>query len=463
MDVLEPWSPQRARKAARPACGRDLRAEHGFTLIEVLAAVALISIGVAATLRIFGASGRTVLRAERVDVATQRAQAELDRMRTLPYTRLALTTPPPSSSDPQDPGSRVEGTSLRIRPDLTEPFVMSPGAGDFAGVDPAPQDFAVGLAGATITGHIYRYVTWRDEACPLALCVGSDNTKRLTVAAIIDPEPGGLRRPPLWLSTVIVDPDAAPPGAQVPPSGGPGGGSTVTAQSFFLYDTPCGQAARQDPSSHHATHDTASVGASAAEDSTCVNPDHGRQPDLMGGTAPPGDGTTPLFRYSDDLSGGYNGGLTLLHRGTSCAASYAASAATSTPDVNKWAVHAWSTASFAQPFKLGGLVTTSLFTTAVGGVTASGRLCTTLIDRQTTAGVPTDRVLGTGIYDLSTWPTDVRRVTFSFRLAQEETLPADHQLVMALQLRGESGADISLLYDHPLYPSLLEVATSTPL
>jgi len=34
---------------------------------------------------------------------------------------------------------------------------------------------------------------------------------------------------------------------------------------------------------------------------------------------------------------------------------------------------------------------------------------------------------------------------------------------MALQVRGESGADISLLYDHPLYPSLLEVATSTPL
>ena len=57
----------------------------------------------------------------------------------------------------------------------------------------------------------------------------------------------------------------------------------------------------------------------------------------------------------------------------------------------------------------------------------------------------------------------MRRVTFSFRLAQEEIVPATHRLVFALQLRGESGGDISLLYDHPLYPSLLEVATSTPL
>jgi hypothetical protein len=85
-----------------------------------------------------------------------------------------------------------------------------------------------------------------------------------------------------------------------------------------------------------------------------------------------------------------------------------------------------------------------------------------VIDRQATNGVPTDRVLGTGVYDLSTWPTDVRRVTFSFRLAQEEIVPATHRLVLALHLTAASGADVSLLYDHPLYPSLLEVATSTP-
>jgi prepilin-type N-terminal cleavage/methylation domain-containing protein len=449
-----------ASHAVRP---HSFRSEQGFTLVEVLAAVALISIGVAATLKIFGATGRTVLRSERVEVAIQQAQAELDQMRTIPYGQLALTALPFSSNDPADPGNHVEGSSLRVRADLSEPFVLTSAAGEVARVDPAPKVFAVGLAGATISGHVYRYLTWRDESCPFALCPGTDNTKRLTVAVTLDPEPSGLRRPPMWFSTVVVDPDAAPPGTQAPPGGGPSGGDPVTAQSFFLYDTPCGQATRQQPSASHATHDTASSGTAAGDNSSCEQSDAAKQPDLMGGTAPPGDQTTPLYKYSNDLSGGYDGGLTMLNRGSTCAGSYAATDASNAQAVSKWSVHAWSTAKFVQQFIMRGLVTVSLFTTTVGGVPDAERLCVTLIDRQTTNGVLAERVLGTGVYDLSAWPTDVRRLIFSFRLAQEETVAADHRLVMALQLRGESGGDISVLYDHPLYPSLLEVATSTPL
>jgi hypothetical protein len=427
-------------------------------MIEVLAACAVISIGVASTLKTFGASGRTVLRSERTQVAVQRGQSELDRMRTIPYGELALTSLPAASNDPKDPGVRVESGSLRIRIDLTEPFVTTPASGSVARVDTAPREFAVGLNGATIRGRVFRYVTWRNENCPLALCEGDENTKRLTVAVALDPEPSGERRMPLWFSTVVSDPDTAPPGTQAPPGGGPGGGDPVTAQSFFLYDTPCGQASRQEPAASHATRDTASVGASA-----CENPSATQQPDLMGGTAPPGDRDTPLFEYSDDVSGGYPGGLTMLHRGSTCAASYTAAAASNAQAVSKWSVHAWASPVLAQAFTLRGAVTASLFTTTVGGASAAGRLCLSLIDRQVVDGVPSDRVLGTGVYDLPTWPTDVRRITFSFQLAQEEIVPAGHRLVMALHLRGESGADVSFLYDHPLYPSLLEVATSTPL
>jgi prepilin-type N-terminal cleavage/methylation domain-containing protein len=462
MDASESCSPA-ATKPAPADCTVSFGSEHGFTLVEVLAAVALISFGIAATLNIFGVSGHAVLRSQRTEVAVQRAQAELDRLRTVPFGRLAMTSPPASSSDPKDPGRRVEGSSLRVRSDLLEPFVLAPASGETAAVDPAPTDFAVGLAGSTVTGRVYRYVTWRDEPCPNALCAGSENTKRLTVAVALDPDPGGERRAPLWLSTVITDPSATPPGAQAPPAGGPSGANPVTAESFFLYDTPCGQTARQQPSVTHSTHNTASFGTAASDYSTCSNPDAGKQPDLMDGTAPPGDRTTPLFEYSSDLDGGYEGGLTMLHRGTSCAAGYAASDAANPQSVDKWAVHAWATPKFSQPFVLRGLATLSLFTTTVGGVQASGRLCATLVDRVTTNGVPSDRVLGTGIYDLPNWPSDVRRLTFSFQLAQEETVPTDHRLLLALHLRGESGADISILYDHPLYPSLLEVSTSTPL
>src|SRR4030095_9016361 len=114
----------------------------------------------------------------------------------------------------------------------------------------------------------------------------------------------------------VPDPEAAPPGAQAPPGGGPGSGDPVTPQSFFLYDTPCGQSSRQTPSAAHATHDTSSVGASANPDSTCENPDSALQRELMGGISPPGDRTTPLFQYSTDLAGGYDGGLTMMRRGS---------------------------------------------------------------------------------------------------------------------------------------------------
>jgi type II secretory pathway pseudopilin PulG len=451
-----------AAASKRPSS--SFRSERGFMLVEILTAVALISIGVAATLKIFGAVGHSVVRSERTDVAVQQAQAELDRLQTLPYGELAMKGQPTTSSDVYDAGSRVEGASLRIRADLAEQFVMTPADGQVAAVDITPKDFAVGLSGATITGHIYSYVTWRDESCPYALCPGNENTKRLTVAVTLDRDPNsGERRRPIWFSTIVADPNTAPPGTLAPPGGGPSGGEPITAESFFLYDTPCGQGTRQQPGGDHATHDTASTGTSAEENATCEQPDATKQPDLMSETAAPGDNSTPLYKYSNDLTGGYDGGLTMLHRGSTCVASYPAADASNNAGVSKWSVHAWSTTKFSQPFTLGGLVTVSLFTTTVGGVPAGGRVCVTLIDRATTAGVPTDRVLGTGLYDLSNWPTDVRRISFSFRLAQQETVATDHRLVMALQVRGDSGADICLLYDHPLYPSLLEVSTSTPL
>ena len=452
----------------QPLCGVALfrrvpQAEQGFTLIEVVVAVALISIGVASTIRIFGASGRTVVRAEQSEVAVQQAQSELDKLKTIPYGALALASQPPTSTDPKDPGSRVEGTTLRIRPDLAEPFVMTPGAGQTASVLPGPQSFSIGTGQTPVTGRIYNYVTWRDENCPYSLCNGTQNTKRVTVAVAVDPTGGSSARGPVWVSTVVVDPDAAPPGTQAPPGGGPGAGDPVTAQSFYLYDTPCGQDQRQAQTDSHPTRNTASLGTSPSDTSTCENPDPSTEPDLMGSTAPAGDGDSPLYEYSSDLSGDYPGGLALRHKGTECRTSYAAADA-SNPDVaGKWSVHAWSTGKLPQLFHLSSLVTLSLFTTTLGGTPGPGKLCATLLDRQVTNGVPSDTTLGSAVYDLSSWPTTIRRLTFSFNLPQAADVPQDHRLVLVLQLRGESGSDVALVYDHPLYPSLLEVATTTPL
>ena len=444
---------------------RGLRARHedGFTLIEVLIAVALMSVGVAATMRVFGAAGRTTVRAQQHEVAVQQAQAELDRLAALRYGELALTSAPVSSSDPKHPGNKVSGETFAVRADLTEPLVMVAGAGATASVEPGPQTFAVGTGGGTTTGQLYRYVTWRDENCPLSLCEGAQNTKRVLVAVTLTPAPGSSAAAPVWVSTIVVDPATAPPGSQAPPGVAPGGGDPVTADTFHLYDTPCSEGTRQPQTGGHATRNTASIGATAADSSTCEHPDEDHQPDLMGGSAPPGGISTPVYEYSADLAGDYLGGLAMANAGGSCEHSYSPDEAGDPQGPSKWSVHAWSTGPMPVTYQLDGQVTLSLYTATLGGVSGSGRLCATLLDRAVSDGVPSDRSLGSAVYDLPSWPTSIRRVTFTFNLAEADAVPAGNSLVLVLHLREESAQDVVLLYDHPLYRSLLEVATPTPL
>src|SRR3989442_5186321 len=438
---------------------RSSLGERGFTLIEVLIAVFLITVGVAATIGVMGASGRTTLGAQRSEVATQQAQAEIEKLSTLSYGQLALTSAPQASSDPSNPDSRVTGSSFAVGSGLSEQLVLTAGAGQTAMVDPGPQSFSVGTGGAAVTGKIYRFVSWHDERCPNSLCDGTQNTKRVTVAVTLDSSPTQGARAPLWISSLIADKNTAPPGTSAATTSHP----TVTAQSFYLYDTRCGQTSPQPQTGSHVTHDTASSGTTPASDSTCENPDSSKQPDLMGPSLPAGSSSTPLYDYSSDLSGARPGGLAMIHRGTTCDTSYAASNATSATVPSKWSIHAWSTNPFASTFHLSGQVTMSLFSTTIGGAAGRGVVCASLVDRQMVNGVRQDRALGSFVYDLSSWPTSPRRLTFTFDLSQAHDVAAGHRLVLVLQARGESDNDLVLLYDHPLYPSLLEVATSTPL
>ena len=433
--------------------------ERGFSLVEVLIAVFLATFGIAATIAVMGASGRTTLSAQRSGIATQQAQAEMEKLSTLSFGELALTSAPPPSSDPTNPDSWVSGSSFAVGPGVSEELVLTAGVGQTALVNPGPQSFSVGTGGAVVTGKIYRFVSWHDERCPNSLCDGSHNTKRITVAISLDPSPTQAARAPLRISSLIADKDTTPPGSTAAAPSHP----TVTAQSLYLYDTRCGQAERQAPTGNHVTHDTASSGTTAASDSACENPDASKQPDLMGPSLPAGSSDTPLYDYSSDLSGARPGGLAMIHRGSTCDTSYAASNVGSATVPNEWSIHGWSTNPFASTFHLGGQVTMSLFTTTIGGAAGRGVVCASLVDRQIVNGARQDRALGSFVYDLSSWPTSPRRLTFTFNLSQAQDIAAGHRLVLVLQAKDASDNDLVLLYDHPLYPSLLEVATSTPL
>jgi prepilin-type N-terminal cleavage/methylation domain-containing protein len=446
-----------------------MKDEQGFTLVELLIAMALTAVGVAATLGVFGASGRTTVISQNSEVGAQQAQAELDRLSKLRYRDLALTSTPVGSTNVKNPNYRVSGSNFNVRAGLTEPMVTTAGAGGTAKVDPGPTDFSVGQSGSTITGKIYRYVTWRDENCPANICDGAQNTKRVIVAVSLDPIANSAQRAPLWFSTVIADPSAAPAGYTGTSGGGSGTGTNTSAQIFYLYDDACDNEAWDGstytaPSADHNSRNTAQTGPSGSSNSTCDNSDSMKQPDAMGKQPSPGSSSTPLYKYSSDLAGSYPGGLAMMRTGNSCRTSYSSADASNTAVPNKWSVHAWTTPVMAtNAFHLSGRATVSVWTQTVGGVSGRGFLCATLVERNVSSGVPSDTTIGSTTYDVSAWPSTRRRLSFTFTVSPQVDIDVGHQLMLVLHLRGESAQDIALLYDHPSYQSLLEVETTTPL
>ena len=93
----------------------------------------------------------------------------------------------------------------------------------------------------------------RRELSRRTICDGTQNTKRLTVAVTVAGAGAVPTGTPVWVSKVIPDPQALPPGATG--TTGPTG-STISAQDFYLYDTPCGNTTatdhRREP--RHAQH-----------------------------------------------------------------------------------------------------------------------------------------------------------------------------------------------------------------
>jgi hypothetical protein len=191
-----------------------------------------------------------------------------------------------------------------------------------------------------------------------------------------------------------------------------------------------------------------------------------KQPDAMGVQPPPGDSSTPIYEYSDDLAGSYLGGLAMMRKGTTCRTSYSSSEAAPNPVTaapNKWAVHAWTTPEFDSDFHLSGRATVSIWTQTVGGGSGRGLLCATLVERHVSGDVPSDTTVASTTYDVSAWPATPRRLSFTFTVSPQVDIDDDNQLVLVLHLRAESAQDIALLYDHPSYQSLLEVETTTPI
>jgi type II secretory pathway pseudopilin PulG len=142
-----------------------LHDEEGFTLVEAMAAITVLAIG------IFGAAQAMTIGLSTTGLSRQRlaARAGLDQQmeeaRALNYDNLVLSDPDPGlthSTDPSDPDYWVNTGAQTYDPDGIGPLSPEPLV-RVAGASPALQHYQNPFIVGSTTYTVYRYVTWVDS------------------------------------------------------------------------------------------------------------------------------------------------------------------------------------------------------------------------------------------------------------------------------------------------------------
>ena len=432
---------------------RRINSEAGFGLVEVLAASMVVIVGVLGTAMALDAGGRSAFAVQRSEQALSVAQREIEKAKALSYADLGMSSRPThGAGGTVNPNHWVSGTKLQLpvsyRNAASPPVAGAPAGGeelvDGGEVDPGPEAFVSGRT----RGHVYRYVSWRSEQCTVLaidLCPGTEDTKRITVAVVLGAA-GGPAPAPVWMSTIVADPDASPLGViPTPPQANPGSGPAVTAQPFFLYDTRCSTTTWQAPGSDHATHDTGRSGAGCTGSTAA---------DLMAPAANDEDPSPARRDFATDVARAEAAGIILRRPASGCPESYGAGGDPTT-------VHRWATAPFAALFAtpvLGSRTAVHLWTRTADGQPGAATICARLHSVTTLLTLP----VASGSFTLAHWPTDPTPVAFTLEHAPFTLLPGA-RLVLTLSLQSSSGRDVELRFDHPEDRTFISVATTTPL
>jgi type II secretory pathway pseudopilin PulG len=188
---------ERPGRAARSA----LAHEDGFTIFELLMAVTILAIGLIALVSSFDHSRNLVSVAEKTEVASHRAERELERILAMSYPSVAHPSTPASAPDQASPAFYVnnDGT-YQYDQDSTpfDPETITVDGGGSIGASPSTWNDSE----SRLTGQIQSFVTWTGDYCTptdRALCA-----KRVTVAVTVggnDPLPR-----PVLISSIMTNP-----------------------------------------------------------------------------------------------------------------------------------------------------------------------------------------------------------------------------------------------------------------
>ena len=476
-------------------------------MIEVVVAAMILTLGSLATLSLVSSQAHNTFRGEQSQVVSNRLQEEMEKIKNLPYSQVALSSLPSDTGVTADPRWRISGTSYSVTKDGSQlrPLVYNgsslTGGGTVSGgaISPNPEHFSSGDA----SGTIYRFVTWEnDPNCPETSCPGSQDMKRVIVAIRFDTTVAGGTRAYQELQSQIADPEAKVNGSPNGDGGGGGctsncggGGTDDKPWTFFLTDTPagCGNSDRQPIAGDHLVHNTnGACGSSVKNSSDCtlillITSCPPGPPDLMVTHAPPLTTETPLWDYATDVEPTTNANLDKglqmpKPNSNGCLSSLfqvltnVTGALIGDPDTSRMQqIHKWVSNPMGNGFNviLDGRGTLDLWTQSINGATYTGKICIWLFERHLNAlGVPVDTpAVNLDLSNLTyftyqpaggVWPQTWTELHIPLHFNLGVNLSPTSRLGLAIQVErsGTSGGGLQFMYDEPSFDSRLEVTTT---
>jgi Tfp pilus assembly protein PilV len=496
-------------------------ASDGVMLIELLAAILVLAVGMLTTFGIFDASQHANRISEMHEAEIHLAQAELERVQSLPYSQVGLTSAPATSTDRRDPGFYVSGSGCanfqwnQSGTGSSSPLIVngcsyvSTGV-SFSGCSPT-STYCNGTVApsrtvaATPTSPqytVYDYITWnQDPACVPTpnVCPLSYDTKRVTIEVTNNAIAPYRPLVPVLVTGIVADAHALPlignpnvnnplnnPGTTctdangnpvVPCNNGLGG---ETANTWYLTNTILQSTgtsytppSADNPCMHYTDQDLPQLGlvngCGNASLGTCTLQDISGcpQPDLLW-TAPPPSSISQEYNFSPNLSSSTSGRVILRDPNATGLTPAAACGATPSNDARmaEW----WATPPLSSGLNLTGSGGMTLYTNTLHGLSVSVTLCigvyletpktllgTTILDPLNLLGTNTVQ-LGMGAYTMAAWPAVPTPISFTFsNLFSAQAAAAGLSLGVRVWVAASSGDDIVVHYDAPTVRSSVQI------
>lgn len=204
----------RARLHVVPRRARArLHAEDGLTLIELLVTILVLTVGIVGLLGAFTSARKLTFLSERRTSAAHRAQLEIERLQTLTYGELAMSSAPTHSTETTNPDYYVKegsepqyqyGTGSsetgKLATESTNGKISKEPAGRKCPTEVGACEWGEG----NLTGNVYDFVTWqKDKTCTTT---NPEDYKRLTVVVTVKVPSGSRPVAATRVSTLVANP-----------------------------------------------------------------------------------------------------------------------------------------------------------------------------------------------------------------------------------------------------------------